>query len=211
MNKPKLTGFGRSGVLIGVLFVVALTVFVIGTQQQARRLGILGPAHAQIRARATERSQQVGAWSPGRDAEREIWQRIAARFGGALPSDRPRLRASGEITALAEACGLRDIALLEVREQIAPGLDEWEDDWESGAEAEIDEELWAGITEEEAAVRVGRYEYEMTFWADHQGLLAFLSRLGREDVLIEAQSIRLRREVPGVRVEMLLAAYGREG
>ena len=133
-------------------------------------------------------------------------------LASALPADRPRLRASGEITALAEACGLRDVALIEVREQIAPGLDDGEDDdWESGAETDLEEELWRGIAAEGADVRVGCYEYEMTFWADHQALLAFLSSLGREEVLIEAESIRLRRDAPGVRVEMLLAAYGREG
>ncbi|MBD3235200.1 MAG: hypothetical protein GF330_00660 [Candidatus Eisenbacteria bacterium] len=211
MSNTQPKRISRNLVLTVLFFVAVLAVFVFGAQRQARRLGVLGPAHAEIRARATERSRQVEAWHPGRASEREAWEQIAARFSDALPADHPRLRASGEITSLAEACGLRDVALVEVREQQAPGLDPWEDEWEAGEQAEVEDGLWDGIVEDPEGARVGRYEYEMRFWAEHRGLLAFLGRLGREDVLIEAESIRLRREPPGVRVEMLLAAYGREG
>ena len=212
---PAFYRHGKRSLIASVVFCIVLIVFMAGAQRQARRIGVLGPTHAQIRTRAAERSQQIEAWDPVTEQERETWQAIAKRLEILLPERDTRLVASARLTALAVECGLREVTLMEVCEEFGPGSYDqagWGDDW--GAEEESYQEggncvhVSAGSDGDDLLVR--RFEFEMSFLTTYAGLMAFLEHLGKADVLIEAHTVTITREAPWLRAVMILAAYGRE-
>jgi hypothetical protein len=212
---PAFDRHGRRSLIASVVFCVVLIVFVAGAQRQAKRIGVLGPAHAQIRTRAAERSQQIEAWDPVTEQEREAWRAITERLEILLPERDTRLVASARLTALAVDCGLREVTLMEVYEEFGPGSydqAEWGDDLGDAGESYAEEGNWVRVSDGSDGddLLVRRFEFEMSFLTTYEGLTAFLERLGKADVLIEAHTVTITREAPWLRATMILAAYGRE-
>ena len=212
---PGFYRHGRRSLIVSIVFCVVLVVFVAGAQRQARRIGVLGPAHAQIRTRAAERSQQIEAWDPVTEQERETWQAITKRFEILLPERDTRLVASARLTALAVECGLREVTLTEIYEEFGPGSYDqagWGNDWETEEQSHQEGGNWVHVSDGSDGddLLVRRFEFEMSFLTTYEGLMAFLKRLGKTDVLIEAHTVTITREAPWLRATMSLAAYGRE-
>lgn len=211
-NRSGLRTFKVAGAL-GVVFILA---FVAGVWHEAGRVAALAAVCTEASRTTRERARQIRDWEGASRRERALWGAIRRAYTETVPVGELRLAVPGELTDLAARCGLGDVNLTEMtpEELRFTHMDVFEGGsghWMPGETARSQGmSAFGGAQGTGHDLDLEEFGFRMHFRASFGALAEFLRGLQNTKSMIVARKVVIRRGLPALQVEMIMAAYRRK-
>jgi hypothetical protein len=164
------------------------------------------------------RQTEIAAWAQSTPNEQALWEETRRTYETAVPAEDIRLAVPAELTDLAARCELKDVALTEVSaEELATAWLDLNDGrrdlgFESQGDSWGQEGMgWPADARLADVLRLEQSGFQMEFVAPYGALMRFWRGLERTRTMVVVRRVSIRRGVPDLRVEMVIAAYRRQG